>query len=36
MNMTSLYLPGSIETTFLVVYEPYRALDGLEGVEFQG
>ena len=21
---------------FLVVYEPYRALDGLEGVEFQG
>ena len=36
MNMTSCNLPGSIDTIFLVVYEPHRALEGLQGVQFQG
>ena len=36
MNMTSWDLPGSIDTIFLVVYEPHRALDGLQGVGFHG
>ena len=35
-NMTIWYLPRSIDTNFLVVYEPYRALEGLQGVRFQG
>ena len=35
-NMTFFYLPRSIDTNFLVVYEPYRALEGLQGVGFQG
>ena len=30
--MTFWYLPRSIDTNFLLVYEPYRALEGLEGV----
>ena len=34
--MTFRYLPRSIDTIFLVVYEPYRALEGLEDVRFQG
>ena len=34
--MTFKYLPRSIDTIFLVVYEPYRALEGLEDVGFQG
>ena len=34
-NMTFWYLPRSIDTN-LVVYEPYRALEGLQGVGFQG
>ena len=34
--MTFCYLPRSIDTNFLVVYEPYRALEGLQGVAFQG
>ena len=34
--MTFWYLPRSIVTIFLVVYEPYRALEGLQGVGFQG
>ena len=34
--MTFWYLPGSIDTIFLVVYEPHRALEGLQGVGFQG
>ena len=34
--MTFWYLPRSIDTIFLVVYEPYRALEGLQGVGFQG
>ena len=29
-------LPRSINTNFLVVYEPYRVLEGLQGVAFQG
>ena len=36
MNMTFWYLPRSIDTIFLVVYEPYRVLEGLQGVGFQG
>ena len=35
-NMTFLYLPRSIDTNFLVVYEPCRVLEGLQGVGFQG
>ena len=35
-NMTFWYLPRSIDTNFLVVYEPYRTLEGLQGVGFQG
>ena len=34
--MTFKYMPRSIDTIFLVVYEPYRALEGLEDVGFQG
>ena len=34
--MTFCYLPRSIDTKFLVVYEAYRALEGLQGVGFQG
>ena len=34
--MTFCYLPRSIDTYFLVVYEPNRALEGLQGVAFQG
>ena len=34
--MTFFYLPRSIDTNFLVVYEPYRALEGLQGVAFHG
>ena len=34
--MTFLYLPGSIDTIFLVVYEPHRVLEDLHGVGFQG
>ena len=34
--MTFWYLPRSIDTIFLVVYEPHRALEGLQGVGFQG
>ena len=34
--MTFCYLPRSTDTNFLVVYEPYRALEGLQGVAFQG
>ena len=34
--MTFKYLPRSIDTIFLVVYEPYRALEVLEDVGFQG
>jgi hypothetical protein len=34
--MTFLYLPGSIEQFFLVVYEPHRVLEDLQGVGFQG
>ena len=36
MNLTFWYLPRSIVTIFLVVYEPQRALEGLQGVRFQG
>ena len=35
-NMTFWYLPRSIDTNFLMVYEPYRALEGLQGVGLQG
>ena len=28
-------MPRSIDTHYLVVYEPYRALEGLKGVGFQ-
>ena len=35
-NMTFCNLPTSIDTNFLVVYEPYRTLEGLQGVGFQG
>ena len=35
-NMTFWYLPGSIDRIFLVVYEPHRVLEGLQGVGFQG
>ena len=35
-NMTFWYMPRSIDTNFLVVYEPCRALEGLLVVEFQG
>ena len=34
--MTFCYLPRSTDTIFLVVYEPNRALEGLQGVGFQG
>ena len=34
--MTFWYLPGSIDRIFLVVYEPHRVLEGLQGVGFQG
>ena len=34
--MTFWYLPRSTNTFFLVVYEPYRVLEGLQGVGFQG
>ena len=34
--MTFCYLPRSIDTHFLVVYEPYRALEGFQVVGFQG
>jgi hypothetical protein len=34
--MTFWYLPRSIDTIFLVVYEPHRALAGLQGVGFEG
>ena len=34
--MTFWYLPRSTDTFFLVVYEPYRVLEGLQGVGFQG
>ena len=34
--MTFWYLPGSIDIIFLVVYEPHRGLEGLQGVGFQG
>ena len=30
------YLPRSIDTIFLVVYEPHKTLEGLQGVGFQG
>ena len=36
INKAFYYLPRSIDTIFLVVYEPYRALEGLEDVRFQG
>ena len=36
MNMTRWYLSGSKGTIFLVVYAPHRALEGLQGVGFQG
>ena len=36
INMTFWYLPRSINTIFLVVYEPYKVLEGLQGVGFQG
>ena len=32
--MTFWYLPRSIDTFFLVVYEPHRALEGLQVVIF--
>ena len=35
-NMTFWYLPRSTDTIFLVVYGPNRALEGLQGVRFQG
>ena len=31
IGMTFWYLPRSIDTIFLVVYEPYSALDVLQG-----
>ena len=31
-----LVLPRSIDIIILVVYEPYRALEGLQGVGFHG
>jgi hypothetical protein len=34
--MTFWYLPISIDTNFLVVYEPHRVLEDLQGVGFQG
>ena len=34
--MTFWYLLRSTDTFFLVVYEPYRVLEGLQGVRFQG
>ena len=34
--MTFWYLPGSVDTNFLVVYEPHRVLEDLQGVGFQG
>ena len=34
--MTFWYLPMSLDTNFLVVYKPCRALEGLRGVDFQG
>ena len=34
--MTFWYMPRSLDTNFLVVYEPCRVLEGLRGVEFQG
>ena len=36
IKKTFQYLPRSIDTIILVVYEPYRALEGLQGVWFQG
>ena len=36
INMTFWYLPRSMDTKFWGVYEPYRALQGLQGVGFQG
>ena len=35
-NMTFRYLPRSIDTIFLVVYEPHRVLECLQGVGFKG
>ena len=34
--MAFCFLPRSTDTIFLVVYEPYRVLEGLQGVGFQG
>ena len=34
--MTFCYLPRSTDTIFQMVYEPNRALEGLQGVGFQG
>ena len=34
--MAFCYLPMSTDTIFLVVYGPNRALEGLQGVGFQG
>ena len=34
--MAFCYLPRSTDTIFLVVYDPNRALEGLQGVGFQG
>ena len=37
INNTFQYLPRLIDTIFfLVVYEPHKALEGLQGVRFQG
>ena len=36
MNMKFWHLPRSIDIIFLAVYEPYRVLEGLQGVGFQG
>ena len=35
-NMTFWYMPRSLDTNFLVVYEPCSALEGLRVVDFQG
>ena len=36
MNVTFWYMPRSIGTIFLLVYVPHRAVEGLQGVGFEG
>ena len=35
MNMTFFYLPRSIDTIFLMIYEPHRVLEGVQSGGFQ-